>query len=219
MGSDGEAVRLVAKPLDEEQSRIARAQLERLAPLDEERFAPRIAVGPFGDRDQPHPFDPEAGQNFPRGLELSPPAVDDDKVWRIRKGAGLRRFAMPDKTGKTPRQHFAHHAVVVAGRQIHALDVEGTVLALDEAFGSSDHHRADRVGPHDVRIVVNLHAPDWMIDAKGLTERSDKLFLRRRFGKLARQSLLRVAQGGVDQILFFAATRRADGDAMSNASA
>ena len=39
------------------------------------------------------------------------------------------------------------------------------------------------------------------------------------FGELARQSLLRVAHGGVDKILFFAAPRGADGDAMSNAGA
>ena len=90
---------------------------------------------------------------------------------------------------------------------------------LTKPSGSGDHHRADRVGAHDVGIVVDLDPPDRMVDAKGLAERSDELLLSRRFRELARQSLLRVAQGGVDQILLFAATRRADGDAMANARA
>ena len=50
MGADGEAVRLVAQALDEEQRRIARRQPERLAPLDEEGLAAGVAVGALGDR-------------------------------------------------------------------------------------------------------------------------------------------------------------------------
>ena len=59
MGSDGEAVRLIAQALDEEQSRIARAELERLAALDEESLAAGVAVGAFGDRGEPHALDAE----------------------------------------------------------------------------------------------------------------------------------------------------------------
>ena len=61
--------------------------LNGLASLDKEGLAPRVAVGAFGDRDQPHALDAKRGQDFPRGLELPPAAVDDDKVGRIGKGA------------------------------------------------------------------------------------------------------------------------------------
>jgi hypothetical protein len=67
VGSDGEAVGLVAQALDEEEGRIARAEPERFAPLDEESLVAGVAVGALGDRDQPHPLDAEPSQNFARG--------------------------------------------------------------------------------------------------------------------------------------------------------
>src|SRR5438046_2481786 len=42
---DGEPVRLVAQPLDEIQQRVARLELERLAPGHEERLLAGIAIG------------------------------------------------------------------------------------------------------------------------------------------------------------------------------
>ena len=89
MGPDGEAVRLVAQALDEEQRRIAGRKLEGLAALDEEGFPAGVAVGALGDRDQRDPFDAERGQNLARGLELPAPAVDDDEVGGIGKSAGF----------------------------------------------------------------------------------------------------------------------------------
>ena len=180
VGSDGEAVRLVAQALDEEQRRIARRKLERLAALDEEGLAPGVAVGALGDRGEPHALDAERGQHLARRLELPAPAVDDDEVGRIGKGARLRRLAVPHEAREAARQHLAHHRVIVAGRQVRALDVEGAVLVLDEAFGPGDDHRPDRVGPHDVGIVVDLDPPDRMVDAERLAQRGDELLLGRR---------------------------------------
>src|SRR6185437_13551450 len=70
MGSDGEAVRFVAQALNEEQGWIAGREPERLAPLDEEGLAPRVAVGAFGDRGESHARNSERGQNLACGLEL-----------------------------------------------------------------------------------------------------------------------------------------------------
>ena len=49
-----------------------------------------------------------------------------------------------------------------------------------------------------------------MIDAERRPERGDELFLARGFRELARQRFARVAHRGVDEILLFAAPRRAD---------
>ena len=113
----GEAVRLVAQALDEEQRRVARRQLERLAPLDEEGLAPGVAVGALGDRDEPDALDAERADHLARGLELPAPAVDDDEVGRVGKGAGLRRLALPLEAREAARQHLAHHRVIVARRE------------------------------------------------------------------------------------------------------
>ena len=194
-------------------------KLEELAALDEEGFPAGVAVGALGDRDQGHPFDAERGQNLARGLELPAPAVDDDEVGGVGKSAGFGGLALPHEPAKAARQHLAHHRIVVARRQIGALDVEGAVLVLDEALGAGDHHRPDRVRPHDVGIVVNFGAPDRMIDAERRAERGDELLLARGFRELARQRFARVAHRGVDEILLFAAPRRADRDAMASARA
>ena len=79
--------------------------------------------------------------------------------------------------------------------------------------GAGDDHRADRVRPHDVGIVVDLDPPDRMIDAKRLAERGEQLLLARRLGEFARQRLARVARG-VDELFLLAALRRADRDAV-----
>src|ERR1700731_5097238 len=52
--ADGEAMRLIAQPLDEIEHRIARRQLERVPAREEEGFAAGIAVRPFGDGGQGH---------------------------------------------------------------------------------------------------------------------------------------------------------------------
>src|ERR1700733_13364961 len=47
-GPDGKAMRLVAQALDKEERRVARAQLERLASLDEEGLAAGVAGRALG---------------------------------------------------------------------------------------------------------------------------------------------------------------------------
>src|SRR5579862_1717398 len=51
MRADGEAMGLVAQPLDEIEHRVARRQLERVAAREEEGFAPGVTVRPLGDGD------------------------------------------------------------------------------------------------------------------------------------------------------------------------
>ena len=58
-----------------------------------------------------------------------------------------------------------------------------------------------------------------MIDAERRAERGEQLLLARGFRELARQRFARVAHRGVNEILLFAAPRRADRDAMAGARA
>ena len=68
-------------------------------------------------------------------------------------------------------QHLAHHAEIVAGREVGRADVELAVLVLAEAFGPGDDHGADRVRALDVAVVVDLDAARRARQAEGLGQR------------------------------------------------
>jgi hypothetical protein len=99
-------MRLVAQALDEEQSRVARAEPERLAALHEKSLAPRVAVGALGDRDQPYPLDAKRADDLASRLELPAPAVDYDEIRGIWKSAGLRRLALPLEPSEAARRNL-----------------------------------------------------------------------------------------------------------------
>ena len=142
-----------------------------------------------------------------------------DEVGRVGESVLFRRFALPHQPREAAGQHLAHHRVIVAGGEIGVSDVEGAVLVLDETVRPRDHHRADRVRPHDVGIVVDLDPADRVVDAKGGLKRGEQLLLARGLGELARQRLARVARRGVHEVLLFAAARDADPDPVAGAGA
>ena len=88
--ADGEAMRLVAQPLDEIERRIARREPERRAVGEEKSLAPGVAIGAFGDRGDRDALDAEFGERLARRLELAAAAVDEDQVGPLRKGIVLR---------------------------------------------------------------------------------------------------------------------------------
>src|SRR6516165_10505090 len=77
--ADGEAMGLIAQPLDEIEHRIARRQLERVAAGKKEGFAASVAVRPLADGNQRH-IGAELLQHLARGVELAEAAVDQDEV-------------------------------------------------------------------------------------------------------------------------------------------
>ena len=149
--------------------RVARRQPERLAPGHEKCLAPGIAIGALGDRDQRHIVDARARRAISRAaVELAVPAVDQHEIgpggtssrasvviaapWRIRRLAsatgGRRGVACVsvDQPLEAPLQHLAHHAVIVAGRDV----APERILNLRYWFlrkpsGAGDDHGADRV--------------------------------------------------------------------------
>ena len=79
MRTDREAMRLIAKPLDKIKHRIARRQLERVAPRKKEGLAAGVAIRSLGDGDERN-LDAKLGQHLPRRVELPLPAIDQHEI-------------------------------------------------------------------------------------------------------------------------------------------
>ena len=107
-----------------------------------------VSRGPLARRTRPSP-----------GSLRSPPSPTRGEVGASGSAAAsatTRRFR--HQPLEPPRQHLAHHAEVVARREVLRVDVELAVLVLAEALRPRDDHRADRVGALDVAVVVDLDA-------------------------------------------------------------
>ncbi len=230
MRSDGEAVGLVAQALNEIEHRIALGQHEGLSAGNEEFLPPGIPVRSLGNADQRNVGDPEAFKRFTCGGQLPLAAVDQHQVGpgghfhhgRIRQAVavfvllrgnrigfdfrcGQCTFVFLQKPGEPARQDFAHHAVVVPGDQVFRLDVELAVMGLRKAFGTRDDHAADRIGAHDVRVVVDLDPPWREGQVEGFGHALQQARLAGGFRKAASERFAGVGQRVVDQVLLFAA--------------
>ena len=80
MAADGEAVRLVAQPLQIIENRAFGIEAERLLAGHVEMLAAGIAVRPFGDADQRHILDPQIGEHLAGDGQLARPAVDQHQI-------------------------------------------------------------------------------------------------------------------------------------------
>ncbi len=89
-------------------------------------------VRPLGDADQAHVLDPQILEHFPGGVELAASAVDQHQ---IGPGAALPIGILLLRAGEAAREHFAHHAEIVAGDRFGALDVELAILVLAKPSG------------------------------------------------------------------------------------
>src|ERR1043166_1682102 len=202
--TDREPMRLVAQPLDEIKHRIARPELERLASGHEEGFPAGITLGALGDGDDGHIAHAERIERLARRRELAQPSVDQHKArpgrlvlaivrrlvqpgrWRFREAANWlrrricwRRLArrLRDEPLEPPREHLAHHAVVVAGGEVGRADVELAILIFAKALRPRDNKGADRVRPLDMAVVVNLDASRRLRKAESLCERAEQPLL------------------------------------------
>ena len=101
------------------------------------------------------------------------------------------------------RQHLAHHAEIVAWRQIRGLDVELPVLVLHEAFRPCDDHRADGVRAHDMGVVVDLDAARRALESEDMRNAGQQLALARAFGELASERFTRILESRARQARVF----------------
>ncbi|MNC50486.1 hypothetical protein D3C75_997290 [compost metagenome] len=119
-------------------------------------------------------------------------AVDQQQVGALDDLAGL---LVLDHLAKAPAHDLAHHAVVVAGGQVFAADVELAVLVLAEALRPRDDHAADGIGPLDVGVVIDLDPFGPGVQAESLADLVEDLRRGRVFGQLAPQGFAGVGQG------------------------
>ena len=219
---------LVAQALHEIQRGIARRQAEWLAALHEKGLAASVAIDALGDGDQRHALDAQLVEDLPRRLILPAPAVDHHEIrpggegLRVdrRRALGLLHpLLLFQQAREAAAQHLAHHAEIVARRDVLGFDVEGAVVALHEALGPRDDHAAHRIGPHDVGVVIDLHAADRARHGQRLAQRNEQLLLARRIRQLARQRLAAVLGGVIHQLLLLAALGRGDLDLVAHANA
>src|SRR3569623_251097 len=89
--ADHETVRLVAKPLDKIQYRIARFELDRRTIRQKQRLPPGVTVRPFSHRHQRDAGDAKYIEYPAHRIQLTQAAVDDDEVRPLRNVVVFRR--------------------------------------------------------------------------------------------------------------------------------
>ena len=162
---------------------------------------------------------PSLLQDTAHRAHLALTAIDKDYVGPSRESIGIivefidlhilrrrilrfGRTMLLDQPAETPLHHLAHHAKIVARRDLGRADIELAILVFDETFRPGDDHRADGIGAHDVRVVVNLDASRCLLQPEGLGHTLEQARLRRRLGQPAAKGFARILQRVVDQILF-----------------
>src|SRR6478609_2138394 len=177
--ADGETMRLVPQPLDEVKDRIARLELEWIAPRYEESFHPGVPIRALGDGNERHVDDAERREGLLCRAQLAAAAVDNDEIGPRRVSIAIRATGDVDRLARlrsragrtrhrarrlvhqpleTAAQHLPHHAEVVARHQVGGTDIEFAVLVFLEPLRPGDDHGADGVAALDVAVVVDLDA-------------------------------------------------------------
>ncbi len=143
-------------------------------------LAAGVAVGTLGDGGDLDVVEAELIEHRMRRGELAGAAVDQDEIGR---GPSFHLAFALGELAEAPRQHLAHHGVVVTRGKVFALHIELPVLAFDEAFRSGNDHGADRVRAGDVAVVVNLDALGRLVEIDELGEAGEDRGLRGRLGE------------------------------------
>src|SRR6266436_2732139 len=130
---------------------------------------------------------------------------------RVRTLPGrVRARLLVQKALEAPRQHFAHHAEIVTRRDVRGSNVELAVLILTQALWAGDDHRANRIRPLNMTIVVDLDAARRPCQPESPGERRKEALLGGRLGKLAAERLARVGERMRDDVALSAPARHQD---------
>ena len=150
MEADGEAVRLVADPLQELEPRVVPREDDGPRPPRHEHL-----LLPLRERDHGHARQVERLHRGDRRCELALAAVDHDEVRRRRERlVVLVRGRAFGKACEAPRDHLPHRGEVV--HPLLAADRELAVVRLLRQPVLEDDERADVVLPHRRRDVEAL---------------------------------------------------------------
>ncbi|QTK78991.1 hypothetical protein AT6N2_C1210 [Agrobacterium tumefaciens] len=220
--ADGEAMRLVTHTLDEIKHGVTRWQREIGAPIRKEPLSARLSVHALCDADCSHAVtNAEFVENGAHRGHLALTTVDEDHVRPGREGhVGCflwRRYAFAirlafffQQAREATGHHLAHHAEVVARRDVGRFDVELAVLVLHETFRPRHHHAAHGIGAHNVGVIVNLDAARHIGKVERLRHAFQQPRLRRGFRQLAAMRLAGIGQNMVGNVLFLAALGHID---------
>ncbi|EKE43377.1 hypothetical protein OCGS_2569 [Oceaniovalibus guishaninsula JLT2003] len=210
VGADGEAMRLVPQALDEIEHRIVVPQRhDRLARAVKLLLA-GVAVDALGDADHGDVIDPQIAHDRRHRADLSRAAVDQQQIGPM---AFLPVGIFLQQALEAAGQNLFHHAEIVAGRQVGALDVELAILVLHQPLGPRHDHAAHGIRALDVAVVVNLDPLRRRVQIEGFGQSGQQTGLGRGFAHPARQAFAGVAQGTGHEILLFAPLGHKDLDA------
>jgi hypothetical protein len=123
-------------------------------------------------------------------------AVDQDQV---RPQAFVALGVFLHHAAKAAGENFAHHGEIIVGLGL--LDIPFAVLALDEAFGARNDHRAQGMGALNVAVVIDLHPLGRFGKVKEFGHLAPDPSLGAGFGGAAVQSLDGITRGLIDQFL------------------
>src|SRR5262249_1825089 len=180
--ADRKTMRLVTQPLNKIKHGIARLELERLAARQKECLEAGVAIRSLCDGHERYIRDPKRRKGLLRRRELTASSVDDDQVGPrrlsraadinrhlVRRGHGYnacadsrrgraRAWGLLHETFEAAAEDLAHHAEIVARREIRRAYIEFAILVFLKSFGTGDDHRADRIRPLNVAVVVDFNA-------------------------------------------------------------
>ena len=117
-----------------------------------------------------------------------------------------RSASVSSQAGEAPAQHLAHHAEVVAGRELCDLMLNLRYWLFEKPSGPATIIAPTRWCP-DVGVVVDLDARAARSRPKRSATPSSRLRLRGALGELAAERLAGVGEGVLDEAALLAALR------------
>ena len=207
MRTNGKSVRLIAQPLQIKHNGRIDRKGEFTAIGEVKRLAASMTVWAFGHADKGDVLNAQFAHDLHDRAHLPFAAVDEDKVRPVGIAFGLVIIHQPPKS---PCHNFAHHGEVIARCGIRIFDVKLTILAFDETFRSCHNHRAQRVSPLNMAVVIDFDPARRFGQFKQVSHLLQQFTLRRALGQSPVERLFGVTCGLFDQAHTVTALRHAD---------
>ena len=134
--------------------------------------------------------------------QIRPFARDTDIFLHLVRILFFRAFSCGlglHQAGKAAAQDFTHHAVIISGSEVIALDIELAVSVFLKPFRPGHDHRADRVRAHGMAVVIDFDAPGRTIQGEQLGHVLQQAALAGAFRQAPGQGFTGIGFGMFDQ--------------------